>query len=70
MIIGDQCWKFFLIDLKQPSEARDVLERILVKNKRLAGELFSWIEVTTPRLCNGWATDFKLKFADAMLISV
>jgi hypothetical protein len=67
----DDNWRtmleFVLLNLRH-DEVRDVLERTLVKNKRLAGELFSWLEVTNPSICSEWATDFKIKFADAMLI--
>jgi GTPase SAR1 family protein len=61
--------KFVLLSLEQPDEAKGLLERILVKNSRLAGALFSWLELTVPSLCNGWARDFKIKFADSILIS-
>jgi hypothetical protein len=67
----DDNWRtmleFVLLNLRR-DEVRDVLERTLITNKRLAGELFSWLEVTNPSICSEWATDFKIKFADAMLI--
>jgi hypothetical protein len=61
--------EFFLLNLKRPEEASAVLNWMLDKNKRLARELFSWMEVKTPGLCTEWVTNFKIKFADAMLTS-
>jgi len=67
----DDNWRtmlqFVLLNLSH-DEVRDVLSRTLIKNVWIAGELFSWLEVTHSSICSGWTTDFKIKIAEAMLI--
>jgi len=69
----DDNWRpmleFFFLKLDQPDEARQVLEVLLIKKKRLAGKLFARVGLVALHLCCVWADDFKLKFANAMLAS-
>jgi len=59
--------KFVLLDLERSDEAKNLVEGILQKNARLAGDLFAWLTMNRPALCESWSTDFKIKFADATL---
>ncbi len=59
--------KFVFLDLQRPEEAKDLLERILLKRPALAGDLFTWLKGTCPALSESWTTEFKIKFADATL---
>lgn len=63
----DRMLEFSILSTSQPEEARELLKGILGKNKHLAGSLFSWMEKATPDLIEGWASKFKLQYAEAML---
>jgi hypothetical protein len=59
--------KFVLEDFSEAEFCKELLYKVLQKNKRIAGELFTWFESASPSLSSGWSSEFKLGYANALL---
>lgn len=64
--------KFAIPDLNGSQDVEGLLHDVLAKspNKKLAGVLFNWLEANQPSLCQSWGDNFKLKYAEAVLVNI
>ncbi|MBD2308850.1 hypothetical protein H6G17_25620 [Chroococcidiopsis sp. FACHB-1243] len=64
--------EFTILDLEttQPAEVKDLLFTVLQKNKKVAGEVFNWLQQSHPQLCTSWTDDFTRSFGAATLAQV
>lgn len=59
--------EFVVLERINAEEARSLLYSVLIKNKRVAGELFKWLRQGYPELCQPWADEFKRRYGELML---
>lgn len=59
--------EFSLLNNSDSDSVKQLAYGVLVKNKALAGELFKWISMTRPNLCDGWADEFRRRYGEMML---
>ena len=64
--------KFAISDVNGSQGVERLLDEVLAKSpdKELAGVLFNWLEANQPSLCQSWGNDFKLKYAEAVLVNL
>jgi hypothetical protein len=63
---------FAIPDLNGSQDVGALLHDVLEKSpdKKLAGVLFNWLEANQPSLCQSWGDNFKLKYAEAVLVNI
>jgi hypothetical protein len=60
----------FNLETTQPGEVKDLLFTVLQKNKKVAGEVFNWLQQSHSHLCTSWTDDFTRSFGAATLAQV
>jgi len=61
--------RFVLTGLTQPQVCKEFLYALFQKNRKLAEELFTWLDSSQPDLTEDWSGTFKVKIAEAILDS-
>jgi ligand-binding sensor domain-containing protein len=61
--------KFVLSGLDGPEDCEKIVFAILPKNRQLSLDLFAWLQLAKPSCTEGWASQFKQGYADAVLQS-
>jgi hypothetical protein len=64
--------KFAIPDLNGSQDIEGLLHDVLAKSpdKKPAGVLFNWLQGNRPSLCQSWVDNFKLKYAEAVLVNL
>ena len=61
--------KFLLSGIDDPQDCKKILFAILLKNRPLSLDLFAWLQLAKPGCVEGWAPQFKLEYAEAVMQS-
>jgi hypothetical protein len=59
--------KFLIARFEDSRPCKDMLYLLIDKNRRIAGELFNWLQSERPDLSRDWSAEFKVKLAESLL---